>query len=501
MKYVRVPKEVTIDEITGEASCFSPGRFVRFIPPHKLEGSEFVTLDKLVTLRSTKIKARESNAYHYAEIGDINVYTGDIAFRPLRGWQLPTTRPASAKKGDILISTVRTYRMGVGLVTESCSNLVTTNALLNLCGVTSYKAHIDLPYVYAFLRTPFFTEQVWALLNRGMYPRMDTGALDKIYIPITKSEVVSRYLSAVVQACSRKEASMRERAIQLNVMIQKELELNQKPTHFNFSYPTIADIAQESRFDAVIYDEEYKKNIWLVDNYLHGWQTPNESGFKITPGPSLEIKILRTRIDSNTPKSGFYSLILPMNISDHGTMDLIAFLGTAKKLPLLKKGDIVFGEAGFKKGRSIVLLSEIEKCTTNAHGLYARREDRDIIESVFFRCIFNWYRANRLIDIMAVGGSGGHFSPEYFDYVHIPKFPDTERQRIVNCYHADAPKPDTPLTVNNFIAWHDEWNVNLGIFELKREADILRLEAKRLTDGIIRGEIPNVPIPNSVGGA
>lgn len=120
------------------------------------------------------------------------------------------------------------------------------------------------------------------------------------------------------------------------------------------------------------------------------------------------------------------------NISEFGTINKIQYLGTKKSLPLLKKGDILFGEAGFQKGRSIVLVDEIENCTTNAHGLYARRDDIDLKKSIFFRCIFDWYRNMKLIDLMAVGGSGGHFSPEYFDYIRIPKFPNEVIDEIVN---------------------------------------------------------------------
>jgi len=38
--------------------------------------------------------------------------------------------------------------------------------------------------------------------------------------------------------------------------------------------------------------------------------------------------------------------------------------------------------------------------------------------------VFFWYRSVRLIDLRAVGGNGGHFSPEYFDSLLIPRFPD-----------------------------------------------------------------------------
>ena len=77
-------------------------------------------------------------------------------------------------------------------------------------------------------------------------------------------------------------------------------------------------------------------------------------------------------------------LLIPANISEYGTMNVVSWLGTGKKLPLLQRGDILFGEAGFHKGRSIVLIDNFDRVTTNAHGLYARRSDGNLDESIFF---------------------------------------------------------------------------------------------------------------------
>ncbi len=175
-------------------------------------------------------------------------------------------------------------------------------------------------------------------------------------------------------------------------------------------------------------------------------------------------------------------------------MNVIQYLGTGKKLPLLQKGDIVFGEAGFQKGRSIVLLGGWPKCTTNAHGLYARRFDENIQKSIFFRCIFNWYRTMRLIDIMAVGGSGGHFSPEYFDYVRIPNFPEGKEEEIVRLYHQDAPAPPGKPTLSSFVDWHRRWNNFLGIWELDREMKALQEKLSEVQEQIIEGKSVKVPI-------
>lgn len=494
MRYVSVPKELPLSEIRASETCFAPGRYVRFIPPKALSKDNFAPLDRIILLRESRIVAKKDRPYRYAEIGDIDVATGGIVFRPLPGYRLPTNRPSIAKHGDVLVSTVRTYRKGIGYVADDGDNLVTTNAVLNFCGVTDFAPNLTLLYVYSFLRTDFFVEQVWSLLNRGLYPRMDKGALDKILIPISADKRVIHYVSALMQAIVEKEKGIREKSDLLHDLIQAELVENQKKRQFQYLFPSISELSSLRRFDAVIYDQEYRSKIWPVENYANGFETPQQAGFTITPGPSLEIKIIRTRIDSETYRHGYYTLILPTNISVYGTMNVIQYLGTAKSLPLLKRGDIVFGEAGFQKGRSIVLLDDWPKCTTNAHGLYARRSDGDVQRSVFFRCIFNWYRTMRLIDIMAVGGSGGHFSPEYFNYVRIPKFSEDKQAEIARLYHHDAPQPSVKPMLDTFVDWHRRWNAGLGIWELDREMKALQRTLSDVQEQIIEGKMVKIPL-------
>lgn len=493
MSYVRVPRELHSNDIKSEEFCFSPGRYVRFVPPKQTTASHYAPLDKIVVVREDTVKARKGDTYRYAEIGDINVATGGIYFREMKGHYLPTERPARAESGDILISTVRTYRKGIGLVTESGDNLVTTNAMLNLCGATEFANGVTLPYVYAFLRSDFFVEQVWSLLHRGVYPRMDTGALGKISIPVADNRDVCAYVAALALAIADKERAIRLRNDEIHAQIEAELTVNQAGT-FCYEHPTRDEIARLGRFDAAIYSYEYKSKIARIRNYHRGHRTPSAAGFTITPGPSLEIKLLQTRLDSETPKPGFYQLLIPANISEYGTMDAVTWLGTARKLPLLHAGDILFGEAGFHKGRSIVLIDEPERATTNAHGLYARRSDADLAHSIFFRCIFNWYRSQRLIDLMAVGGSGGHFSPDYFDFVLIPKFPEPLQHHIARLYHNPAAPSARKPTLANFVAWHREWNESLGIWELDREMKALQRALTAVQEEIIEGRTVKIPL-------
>jgi hypothetical protein len=132
--------------------------------------------------------------------------------------------------------------------------------------------------------------------------------------------------------------------------------------------------------------------------------------------------------------------------------------------------------------------------TTNAHGLYARRQDANIEKAVFFRCIFDWLYKNGLIDLLSVGGSGGHFSPEYFEKLPIPRFPDDKQREIALLYHHDAPQPPVKPTLDTFVDWHRQWNAGLGIWELDREMKALQDTLSEVQEQIIEGKTVRVPL-------
>ena len=363
-------------------------------------------------------------------------------------------------------------------------------------GIVRLRPSINRHYLFAFLKHELFKTELLSMVPRGAtIAHANELWLDcRIPFPAQRdTDDVIAYVAAITQAVVEKERTIRARSDEIHASVEAELTANQTGT-FRYENPMRDEIARLGRFDAAIYSYEYKSKIARIQNYRRGYRTPSAAGFEITPGPSLEIKLLQTRLDSETPKSGFYQLLIPANISEYGTMDAVTWLGTARKLPLLRAGDILFGEAGFHKGRSIVLIDEPERATTNAHGLYARRSDGDLAQSIFFRCIFNWYRSQRLIDLMAVGGSGGHFSPDYFDFVLIPKFPDSLQQKIVRLYHNPVPPPDLKATLANFVAWHREWNEGLGIWELDCELKALQRTLAEVQEQIIEGRTVKIPI-------
>lgn len=343
------------------------------------------------------------------------------------------------KAGDILLSKDSNVGECAILTADRAEKHMFSGGIvrLNVKNCDSY-------YLFSFLKHPLFKQQLECRVPRGATIKHAKDLWLDCLIPFPHDESLVDKVSIITRVIVLIDQEIEIKANQISSIIDTELDNNQLNNAFYYSYPHIKEIRQSCRLDAAIYSQNYKSTIWKVENYSNGFLTPKSDGFSVIPGPSLEIKLLKVRIDSETYRDGYYSLILPANISEYGTMNVIPYIGTPKRLPTLKYGDVIFGEAGFQKGRSIVLLDESETrlYTTNAHGLYARRNDNNIIESIFFRCIFDWYRKNGLIDLMAVGGSGGHFSPEYFESIKIPSFPDSKKRVIARIYHNNAQLPE-----------------------------------------------------------
>lgn len=493
MKYLRVPREVSLAEIQGKDCSWSAGVYQRVEIPNS---------------NQKKVSELLAGVYNGHEVGSL-AYVRSSPYNFIRTKAFQSHSFLTQFKGGAVVPiTPRAFKSAVerqperevveGDVLYARGGNVGEVAFAYQCGTATMSGHVlrlrfkENPlYCFAFLK-----HEVCKLQQRsnviGSIAALDNFKMEtlldcRIPFPAQKNaNDVIAYVAVLTESIVDREKAIRSRNDEIHALIEAELVTNQSG-QFKYEHPMLDEVKELGRFDAAIYSHEYKSKIGRIKNYSRGYRTPSASGFTITPGPSLEIKLLQTRLDSDTPKPGFYQLFIPANISEYGTMDEVTWLGTARKLPLLRAGDILFGEAGFQKGRSIVLIDEPERATTNAHGLYARRTDGDLDKSIFFRCIFNWYRSNRLIDLMAVGGSGGHFSPEYFDFVLIPSFPDKLQQKIARLYHNPAPCPTKKPTLANFVEWHQKWNEDLGIWELDRELKALQRTLAEVQEQIIEG--------------
>ena len=493
MKYTSIPPILSSRDILASDACLSPSRYLRFTPPAKLSKVKFAPYPKIVAERLEPVKKLSHRTYQYIEIGDIDANTGFVVPQSLSGYEI-SGGMKTAHPGDLVISTVRTYRGGVGQIIGS-DKVVVTAAIQVILGAHPSYSTVTKEYLLALLRSQLFREQVWAALDKGVYPRLSPESLANVLLPIPRDAHHIRNITALVQAYMRKRAAIRTRSGRILEAISRHLAANQKRRRFAYQLPTRDDIMRSGRFDSSLFDKTFKKVSWLLENYKHGYTVPSASGFTVIPGPSLEERLLGASLRSDTALPGFRPLILPSNLSSDGTVDKVIYLKTNAAIPSLRPFDILFGEAGFQKGRSAVLIDCAPDAMTNAHGIAVRRSDGDLTESIVFRCVLHWLRENGLIDAMAVGGSGGHFSPEYFDMCLLPKFPPAFKRKLRQMYYSGAHARPRGVTWSNLVRWHENCDKTLGVWDLAMQSDRLQKAIEKYIESIVDDAPTQPPIP------
>lgn len=475
--YIKVPVHLSIEQIIKNNYTFAPSKYSKFIPN---DGIDYRPLSDLVSISNKKIKYCRNRQYNYAEIGDINVHDGSVDSRLCYGFELPAANAKQLSKDNILISTVRTYRGGIGIVTEhNGSNFCCSPAIM----VLQNNGIVKTEYLFAVLRTSFFIEQIIGFQNRGLYPRLEKDALDHILIPIPKSEVEETYIAQVMAAYISKVALIKQRYQKIISIFQNELQCKGVSKSFRFNLPSFEELFEIGRMDMGMYSESYKSQMFIIENYFGGYSTIEEMGFKLSRGQNLQVSNIGESIYSKEYHKGFYTLMLPMFLSKYGTCEKVEYLGNSRELKTLKRGDLIFGAEGFDKGRSIVIIEEQEKAITNIHGITIQQtEGHDLGKAIFLKCFLDYMRSKGMIDSLAVGGNGGSLAQRYWRFVIVPNFPHTVKKEIINLYHSNTSYPNDKFTYENFVDEDNVFNEYAGIYELDKSAKLL----KRLLDTAIK---------------
>ena len=390
------------------------------------------------------------------------------------------------KAGDLIIS--KDSNIGeIVILDKDYPNVMLSGALYKL-PVNQHKY-----YLLAMMKHNIFREQLDFIVPKGATIRhAKTLFLDcKIPMPSENTDNVIQFMENLTQAIVNKQRLIKERHQAILAAIEKELLDNQKDI-FSYDYPSINYIQENGRMDATFYSEYYKKLIFPVLNYSYGHAPLTEQGLELKPGPSLEIKLLETRIDSDYFIKGFYRLITPKQILNTGVINKERFIGTPKKIPTIKFGDILFGESG--TGRTMVYLDDCNNTINNAHAHILRpiKDKCTLDKAITIRSIMQYYKEKGITDCLTVGGNGGHLSPSYFDRVFIPNFPTEKQQEITKLYHNPITYDVKNATLDNFLELDNEFNSQAGIYELDKTAKQLQIILNQTIENIINDEVVNI---------
>lgn len=393
------------------------------------------------------------------------------------------------KKGDIIIS--KDSNIGeIIILDKDYPNYMLSGALYRLPIVENKF------YLLAFLKHPIFREQLDYLVPKGATIRhAKTLFLDcLIPLPNLNVENVVLYIENLMRAIIEKEILIKERYNNIISIFDTEIKNNQNNFTYVFSYPRLSEVRSSNRLDAKIYSPEFKGKYSLIKNYIHGVKTIFELGFSLSRGQNLQVSNIGESVYSTKHFHNFYTLILPKFISVYGIPNKVEYLGNPNLLKTLHKGDLIFGAEGFEKGRSIVVVEDLDNYITNIHGITIKHNGEvNLKESIFVKCYLDYLRKLGLIESFAVGGNGGSFAQKYWDALYIPNFPISIKSEISNLYFSDFDFSSLnidEISSDSFLAIEDVINQKLGIYELNKSKQKLQ----DLLNEAIQSIIENRPV-------
>jgi type I restriction enzyme S subunit len=489
MRYVDVPKEVSFEQLRKNGSSFSSAQYKSIILPN----SSFIYVRDFLTRELTfDDLGNEIGSLNYVDKSpkyfvrtkslQSHSFIPDVTSESVIPMNPKVFIDQNLKEGDIIIS--KDSNIGeVVILDKDYPNWMFSGALYRL-PVGEFKY-----YLLAFLKHDFFRQQIDFIVPKSATIRhAKTLFLEcKIPFPTKEVEKVTEYVEALTRAIIEKEKKIKGKYDEIQNIILSELQQHQKDKDFAYELPSLTDMMAIGRIDTNLYRPYFKKQEFLIKNYVHGFSSIRELHFDISRGQNLQVSNIGESAYSERHHTGFYTLMLPKHLSKYGTAQKVEYLGNPRDLKVLKVGDLIFGAEGFEKGRSIVVVEWSEKTITNIHGITLHQREGNTTLSIFIKCFLDYLRSTGMVDLYAVGGNGGSLAQKYWDVIPFPNFPEEKQKGIALLYHNPKANYDVPsLTLENFGEKDEVFNEIAGIIELDRTAKRIKERLDEVIDQIIK---------------
>ena len=118
---------------------------------------------------------------------------------------------------------------------------------------------------------------------------------------------------------------------------------------------------------------------------------------------------------------------------------------------------------------------------------------------VWLRGMLEYFRQAGILARVAVGGQGGHLSPEYFDYLLFPRFSKSAMKDVARMYWSHAQGTHPRPSLDTFVEWHRRRNSNLGVVQLDGEMKAIQRRLSEVVHLVIAGEDANLDIDLDFG--
>ena len=465
--YIHVPMTTSLNEIMERGFTLSATQYKTFCVDNpnlvtvsdfldrklcradlgsEVGSEEYVDYSEYVFI---KTKALQEESYLINETKDATEYITPHSFDQ-----------KNLKRGDLLIS--KDSNVGeIIILDRDYPNAMLCGGIYRL-PVTKNKY-----YLLAFIKSDLFRQQIDFLVPRGSTIRHGKTKFLECQIPMPNQNVDAtiKYVECLMKAIVDKEIAIRDKYNKIMNGIDKELDDNQTNNKFTYSSPAIKDLIKYDRMDSCLYSKEFQEKEYKIKNYTYGTSSIADMGFKFVRGNNLAVSVIGKSIYSDEYRNGFYTLILPKNISKYGTLNKIQYLGNNSRMVKIKRGAIIFGAEGNEKGRSCVIFNDVDKLITNFHGLTLYHEDLSIEKSVFVKLFLDYLRSKGMIDAYATGGNGGSLSIKYWSIIPFPRLRNIP-ELVKLYYNPELIYNFKNRDLNAFTLYDKDYNQKAGIYEI-----------------------------------
>ena len=171
-----------------------------------LKNSEFEIkkLKEVVKISNKKIDPTKepSKKIKYVEIGDIDIFTGEISIKEIYGRDAPSNAKKILKEGDVIISLVRPTRGAITIIPGELDNSIATSALVVCKTEEPFREYLSV-----FLKSSLGLGQLEKPISSSMYPTIKINDVKNILIPIIPKQKQENIAKLIKQSFTlRKEA-------------------------------------------------------------------------------------------------------------------------------------------------------------------------------------------------------------------------------------------------------------------------------------------------------
>ncbi|OHC00082.1 MAG: hypothetical protein A2Z57_05105 [Planctomycetes bacterium RIFCSPHIGHO2_12_39_6] len=385
-------------------------------------------------------------------------------------------------EGDILIS--KDSNIGESVILDKdYFNCMLSGALYKL--PVSKKKY----YLLAFFKSSIFKDQLDLMVPKGATIRHAKTLFLDCKIPLPNQEnlddVIS-YVEELTKSIVNKEKEIRKKNEQIFTLITDEINCNQKNEKFKFTHPRLNDLQIKKRLDTGMYNKKYQEQNFLIRNYGFGTSTFKDLGYKISRGQNLQVSSIGRSIYTDFIKKNFYKLALSKYFSEWMTVEKYIYLGNAKKLKVVNKGDIIFSCRG-DLGRVAIICESIHGLITNIDNVHIINNSADINNKIFVASFLNYLRRTGYLNQVSITGSGANsFTKYHFDHIIFPNFPSGKQAEIAKIFYNDVRIKN--MNINDYYKLSCEWDAESGVYNLDLSLKKLKIHLNKTLQEISEGK-------------